>query len=158
MGSECLHTQTEADGPHPSTSPYCSALQSLLNVGEIEAETQETFVKDQLNKVLLLWSAMNFAFSLVVGEGGGCLRFWTGLSILVTTALRLALLGFCLHAPNAIFVTLNSAKYRQSECETLTVVTHEGSNGGLWHRISQNKSETRPGVQQCQAQGQVFCP
>ena len=110
--SECLHTQTEADGPHPSTSSYCSALQSLLNVGEIEAETQEIFVKDQTNTVLLLWSAMNFAFSLVFGDGGGCLKFWTGLSILVTTALRLALLGFCLLAPNAIFVSLFPAQYR----------------------------------------------
>ena len=31
-------------------------------------------------------------------------------------------------------------------------------NEWLWQRQRQNKIKTRPGVQQCQAQGLVFCP
>jgi len=85
---------------------------------------------------------MEFAWSLVSGGGGGCLKFWTVLCILVTAAHRLALLGFCLKAPNAIFVSLFPAQYRQSQCESLTVVRYEESNGDLWHRISGNETET----------------
>ena len=55
---------------------------------------------------------MSFALALVLGKGGLCLKFWTGLSILVTAALRLGLLGFCLSAPNAIFVSLFPTQYR----------------------------------------------
>ena len=55
---------------------------------------------------------MKFACSLVTGGGGGCLKFWTVLGILVTAAHRLALLGFCLKAPNGIFVSLFPAQYR----------------------------------------------
>ena len=55
---------------------------------------------------------MKFACSLVIGGGGGCLKFWTVLCILITAAHRLALLGFCLKSPNAIFVSLFPAQYR----------------------------------------------